>query len=137
VGGEREALENVEVVRRFFDARNDGGDDYLAYVSTDAEFDVSESQSPYRGVYCGHEEIRELFRVQREVWETVEWQLEDPLAVGESVLVSVRFRVRGGASGIETGARSANVYTLAGGLITRFKMFQTRPEAAASLGVEA
>ena len=58
------------------------------------------------------DEIRQLVDVQREGWATTEWQLEDPVAVADQVVVSVRFLAWGRTSGIETRARSANVYTL-------------------------
>jgi ketosteroid isomerase-like protein len=53
---------------------------------------------------------------------------------GSEVVVSNTARFRG-REGIEVTARSANVYTVEEGLITRFRMFQERAEALQAAGV--
>jgi ketosteroid isomerase-like protein len=127
--------ENVKIVRQFFEARNRGDLAYLEYVDPDAVFDFSESRSPYRGVYRGRDEIREQWEAVREAWTGAEMRPQDPLAVGDHVVVTVTGAARGRTSGIPLRGQGANVYTLKGGKIVRYKLFQTRADALEAVGL--
>jgi ketosteroid isomerase-like protein len=126
---------NIEIVHGFFEARNRGDQSYFDYLDPDAELDLLESRGPYRGLYRGHDEIRKHRESRDEAWATVEWHLEEPVAVGDHVVVTARASAQGRLSGVELAGHGANVFTLRGGKIIRLKLFQTRSEALASVGL--
>jgi ketosteroid isomerase-like protein len=101
--------ENVELVERFFEARNRSDVDYLDYIDADAEFDLSESRSPYRGVYRGHEQIRKQWEALREAWAEAQMHPVEPVGVGDRVVVTVRVVARGRSSGVQLEGSGANV----------------------------
>ncbi|MGI9020877.1 MAG: nuclear transport factor 2 family protein [Solirubrobacterales bacterium] len=128
--------ENVEVVRVFFDARNRRDlDALLACLSADAQFDLSESRSPYRGRYVGHEQVRRVFEDLFEAWENFELSLEDPVEAGDQVVVSVLVRASGRGSGVQLQGQGANVFTVRNGEIVGFRLFQSRDQALEAAGL--
>ena len=128
--------ENVEVVRIFFDARNRRDiDALLACLSADAQFDLSESRSPYRGRYVGHQQVRGVFEDIFEAWENFELSLEDPVEAGDQVVVSVLVRASGRGSGVQLQGQGANVFTVRNGKIVGFRLFQSRGDALEAAGL--
>ena len=125
--------DKIEIVRRFFKARSRGDLSYLDLIDPDAEFDLSESRATHRGVYRGHEEIREQWESQREAWAVAELRPEDPVVVGERVVVTVQISAQGRASGVKLEGQGANVFTFKDGKIAHFKLFQTKAEALAAV----
>jgi ketosteroid isomerase-like protein len=87
--------DNVEIVQRFFELRSQGDIRYLEYVDADAEFDLSESRSPYQGIYRGHEQIRKQWEALQEAWAETDLRPEEPVASGDQVVVTVRISTRG------------------------------------------
>ena len=128
--------ENVEIVERFLEARNRGGRQYLDYVDPDAEFDLSESRSPYSGVYRGHDQIVRQWESLREAWTKAELRPEEPVAVGDQVVVTTRISARGRNSGVQLEGHAAHVYRIKEGKIDRLKLFQTRAEALEAVGLK-
>lgn len=126
---------SVEIVQRFFEARSRGDLGYLDYVDENAEFDLSESRSPYQGIYRGHEQIRKQWESLQEAWAETDLRPEEPVASGDHVVVTVRISTRGRTSGVELKGIGANVLTFKDGKIVRLKLFQTRAEALASVGL--
>jgi ketosteroid isomerase-like protein len=70
-----------------------------------------------------------------ETFDEIEIVPERFLESGDAVIVPNRARLRG-RDGIETGARSALVFEVRDGLITRLRMYQGEDEALEALGVE-
>ena len=128
--------ENVEVVQRHVEAwnRRDLGA-YLATFASDAEIDWSRSRGPHKGVYRGHGEIEAFWDVWWSTFEDV--QLETThgfVEAGSEVVYSQTTHIRG-REGIEVSARSTFLFTVEGGLITRFRMFDERAEALKAAGL--
>ena len=127
--------ENVEVVRRPIEAWNRRDMTTMsALCRSDAEIDWSRARGPLKGVYRGHGE-REAF--WNEFWSTFEeadLRSHDFTEAGSEVVVSNTARMRG-RDGIEVTARSAIVYTVENGQITRLRMFQERAEALEAAGL--
>jgi ketosteroid isomerase-like protein len=121
--------DKIEIVERFFEARSRGDLSYLDLVAPDAEFDLSESRSTYRGIYRGHEEIRRQWEGLQEAWAETELRPEDPVVVGETVIVTVQISAQGRSSGVKLEGQGANVFTFKDGKIVHFKLFQTKAEA--------
>jgi ketosteroid isomerase-like protein len=120
--------ENVELVWRNIEAWN-GRDlkTWLATFRSDAEIDWSPARGPFKGVYRGHGE-REAFWG---VWLTFEEAVIETHGLteaGSDVVVPNTSHFRG-RDGIEVIARSAFVYTVENGQITRLRMFQELQEA--------
>ncbi len=128
--------ENVEIVRRFFEARNRRDiDAMLGCLHSDAEFDLTESRSPYRGTYRGHDQVRRVFQDIFEAWGELEMALEDPAELGDEVVVSVLVNVSGRGSGARSRAQGANIVTVQDEKIVRFRLFQSRDEALEAAGL--
>jgi ketosteroid isomerase-like protein len=127
--------ENVEVVQRHVDGWNRRDLPTLSAVwRSDAEIDWSRARGPLKGVYRGH---RELETFWKEFWSTFEEaciESHDFADAGSEVVVSLAAHFRG-REGIEVTARSANVYTIENGQITRLRMFQERAEALEAAGL--
>ena len=125
--------DRIEIVERFFEARSRGDLSYLNYIDPDAVFDLSESRSIYSGVYRGHEQIRKQWEALQEAWAETELRPEEPLVVGDRIVVTVRISAQGRSSGVRLEGQGANVFTFREGKIVHFKLFQTKAEALASV----
>jgi ketosteroid isomerase-like protein len=113
--------ENVEVVRRWYEAVSRGDlDALMESVSSDAEF-VNENIG---GTYRGREQIRKMFE---EIWEVVEDYRVEPeellIEHGDQVVVSLRVSGRFRHTGISEDegmqAEMAHVLTIRNGKIVR------------------
>jgi ketosteroid isomerase-like protein len=128
--------ENVEVVRRHTESwnrRNLGA--WLALFASDAEIDWSRSQGPFKGVYRGHGELEAFWNVWWSTFEDVQLETTHGFAeAGSEVVYSQTTHIRG-REGIELSARSTFLFTVEGGLITRFRMFDERAEALEAAGL--
>ena len=127
------SAQNIEIVERFFEARSRGDLSYLELVDPEAEFDLSESRSTYSGIYRGHEQIRRPWEALQEAWAKTELRPQDPVVVGERVVVTVQISAEGRSSGVMLEGEGANVFTFRGGKIVHFKLFQTKAEALAAV----
>jgi ketosteroid isomerase-like protein len=127
--------ENVEVVRRHVEAWNRRDMATLSALwRSDAEIDWSRARGPLKGVYRGRAERETFWNEFYSTFEEARIESHDFTDAGSEVVVSnaAHFRGRGG---IEVTARSANVYTVENGQITRLRMFQERAEALEAAGL--
>jgi ketosteroid isomerase-like protein len=130
--------ENVEVVRRIFDAaaRRETASVFALY-DPDIEWDASRTQ---RGaltgrVVRGHEAVRSWLQQWYEVWETVDDDLEEVIDAGEDSVVSLMVqRGRGTASGIEVEDRPGGVWTIRSGKVVRVVWFPNHKDALEAVG---
>ena len=133
------AEENVEIVRRIYDAvaRGDNASVLAAY---DAEVEFDFSRSPFREVldrpiFHGAEGLRSFIRERYETWETVADHLEELIDAGEQVVTVVSSRGRGRKSGAEVEQTHYGVWTLQGGKVIRVAWLGTRAEALEAAGL--
>jgi ketosteroid isomerase-like protein len=133
--------ENVEVVRRLFDAvaRRDS-ETVLSLYDPDVEWDGSRHRwsevigGPPR--WRGHDGLRRWAREYYESWESLEDTIEDVIDAGEDVVVIVSTRGRGRTSGIAVEwLHHAAVWSVRDGRIVRVVWFPTREEALESVAV--
>jgi ketosteroid isomerase-like protein len=127
--------ENVEVVRRSFEAWN--RQDMRAYVACygpDAEIDWSRSRSPFKGVYRGHREIESFWHVFWSTWEDVQLEVHSYREAGSEVVAWNTAHMRG-RDGIEVTARTALVFTVENGQISCLRLFDEQAEALEALGL--
>jgi len=128
--------ENVEIVRRVNEAWNRR--DWItvsALWRSDGVIDWSRARGPFKGVYRGERGRHAFFD---DFWSTFQYvQLEtyDVVEAGSEVVVPNTAHMRG-RDGIEVSARSALVFTVENGQITRLQLFQGRAEALEAAGLE-
>jgi ketosteroid isomerase-like protein len=127
--------ENVETVRRFNEAWNRRDlKTWMAWLHPDAEIDWSRSRGPLKGVYRGHVEHEVFWGEFWSTFEDVQVEMHGLTEVGSEVVVPNTGHIRG-REGIEVIARSAFVFTVENGQITRFRMFQEGAEAFEAAGL--
>ena len=133
--------ENVEVVRRIFEAirRGDVAASFALY-DPQIEWDTSQgSVGELLGgrLYRGHEEVRSVFRHLYEAWADFEVCLEELIDAGdEQVIAVVTGRGRGRASGVEVEQKDqGSVWTIRDGKVVRVVWFFTREDALEAVGL--
>ena len=131
-----ESRSNVEVVHGFYEARRRCDDDAaLELLAPDAEFDLSVSEGPYRGIYRGHNEIEGLWEDVGDSWSQNWLEIEQEFVAGDRVVIGVKHHTRGQSSGVQAAARGAQVVTVRGGKIVAMKLFQTLDDACTAAGL--
>jgi ketosteroid isomerase-like protein len=127
--------ENVEVVRRFFDAleRRDF-DAALKDVAPDCEFDNSSNLGEWRGVHRGHDQIRQLWRSFLEPWESFWPEQDEVIDAGDRVVACGTAHLRG-RDGIEVTAKQSFVFTFRDGVVTHVEALNERAEALEAAGL--
>jgi uncharacterized protein len=126
--------ENVEVVRRSLEAWNRRDPTTLAFFRSDAEIDYSRSRAPFKGVYRGHDGIETFWDFFWSTFEDVQIEMHGFIEAGSKVVVPNTAHMQG-RDGIEVVARSALVYTVENGQITRLRLFQDQAEALEAAGL--
>ena len=127
--------ENVELVKRSLAAYS--GRDFEAMRGMshpDLQVDWSASRGLEAGVYQGVDEVIEFYRNFLDTFEKVAIEPDRYIESGDLVVVPNTAYLRG-REGIETVARSAFVFELHGGLITRICLYQETQEALEAVGL--
>jgi ketosteroid isomerase-like protein len=127
--------ENVEIVRRFFDAyhRRDLMT-LLALWRSDAEIDWSQSRGPLKGVHRGIPEIEAFWNEFWSTFEEIQIETHGFTDIGSEVVVPNTAHMHG-RDGIGVVARSTMVFTVESGQITRQRLFQVEAEALEAVGL--
>jgi ketosteroid isomerase-like protein len=129
--------EHVRVVSEMVDAfdRRDL-DGYLARISPDVEWDVSEGFLGVQDVYRGWAGVRKWWNDFLEAWESFDAQI-DEIAEGKAgaVFVGLNGKGRGSASGVETELHFLFVIWVADHKAARLRMFQSRAKALKAAGL--
>ena len=133
------AQENVEVVRRIYDAvtRRDIAMPFELYAE-DIIWDLSSwrpAELDPKRVYTGHEGVREAWRDRLSAWSEVDYEIEELTEVGDRVLAVIRERDIGRSSGVPIEATHAAIWTLADGKVTRLQVFDDRQRALEVVGL--
>jgi ketosteroid isomerase-like protein len=126
--------ENVETVRRAIAAINARDiDAYLACCTENVEL-----LTPLVGAeYLGADGIRRFLTDIEDAGPDFRIEVQTVRAVGDShALAFVRVGSTGRASGIVTGAETANVYDFIDGKISRVRIFLDRDEVLKASGLE-
>jgi ketosteroid isomerase-like protein len=132
--------ENVEVVRRVFDAV-ERRDSEAALALYDADFEWDFSRVPWGdvagpGVHRGRDALPRIYREWHSAWADYEEKLEELIDAGESVVSVLTGRGRGRASGVEVEMTVAGVWTVRDGQVIRSVWFPTREEALEAVGLQ-
>ena len=127
--------ESVEIVKRSIDAYNRRDFETLRRMNhPDVEVDWSASRGLEARVYQGVDEVLSFYARYLETFEKIDLQPERFIDAGDSVVVPNTAYVRG-RDGIETVARSAFVFDVRGGQITRICLYQETDDALEAAGL--
>jgi uncharacterized protein len=127
--------ENVEIVRRGYDAFNRGDiEGLIETVEPQIRWDLSERVFNPR-VYEGHDGIRRLVEEIDEVWEQFRLEPLEFIDAGDKVVVSHLVRGRGKGSGVDVELPSTTVYTLRNGKLIETRMYREHAEALEAAGL--
>jgi ketosteroid isomerase-like protein len=124
------ASENVEVVRRGFDALRDGGVDALIEL-VDLEFEITtpSSLASEPDTYRGAEGIRRWFDSFQEVMDEISIEPRSFREVGDRVVVESTLRARGRTTGLEFSQHAYQVWTLRDGKAVRLEVYPELDQA--------
>jgi ketosteroid isomerase-like protein len=129
--------ENVELVRRYYEAFAQGGFDRLMeYWSDDLDHraakDGVDDPGPIRGKNAMRKHIGDWIDTFDEFW----FEAVELIDAGEDTVVAVeRFGGRAKLSGVETDQLGAVVFTIREGKIARCREYATRAEALEAIGL--
>ncbi len=127
--------ENIEIVRRSLDAYSRRDVAALrALNDPDLELDWSASRGFQAGIYHGFDTALGFYHEYFEAFEEIVFDIDRVIDADGDVLISNTARQRG-RDGIEVTARSALVFTVRHGLITRIRLFQGWDDALRALGL--
>jgi ketosteroid isomerase-like protein len=123
--------DRIELVRRFHQGWiGEDLDVVLECIHPEMEFDWSESQGPFRGVYLGHEGMRTYWRDVRDAFKAFRPEIDEIIDCGDGGVVTRNtVHARGRDSGIEIQAGGAMRWLFRDGRIMSGKLFQTAAQA--------
>ena len=132
--------ENVEIVRRFYEAFATYGfgaspDIYHDLGHPDAELVPPAIYPDTEPSYIGFEGMQRWFRQLDEMWDDWGFEAERFFDVGDRVVVFVRVSATGTQSQAAITVSSAHVFTLRAGRIALFQIFLDRQEALEAVGL--
>jgi ketosteroid isomerase-like protein len=127
--------ENIDTVRAVFERWSEG--DFRAGVDL---FDphvvlVLRPEFPDAGAYLGPEGVASYMTSFLEPWTHLTIDAEEIVAAGDSVLVGVRQRGLGSASGIPTELRYFMLWSFRGRKVIRLESIRERAQALEALGL--
>jgi limonene-1,2-epoxide hydrolase len=127
--------ENVEIVRRTYEATNCGDYDTAeSYIHPEIEFHTY-GRSPEAGVYRGKEAVREYNQGLFQKFESIRFELEELDDAGDRVVVVTTQHAvpKGGQQ--EMNVPVAEVWTIREGLLAERRSYSTRNEALEAAGL--
>jgi ketosteroid isomerase-like protein len=129
--------ENIEVVRRAYEALEDSGiDAWEEFLAPDVGHRAIEGAPDDRGPLHGRDEVRAYLEEWFQMFDDFKVQpLEFVDAGGDKVVYVLRFGGKAKQSGVETDQTLAIVYTVRDGKIAQGREYATREEALEAAGV--
>jgi ketosteroid isomerase-like protein len=131
--------ENVEVVRRYFEAVNRG--DFAAAMAAytdDVVLVIDERAVPVNaGVFAGRAAVGDWFGDWFRSFERgYQFRVAEMRTIGDRVLTSARHQGRGRASGVDLQWTLAYVFAFDAGKINRLELFADQGDALKAAGLE-
>ena len=126
--------ENVEVVRRIYDAFAEG-DFARALEEGEPDFEWIPPEQDIQGPVQGLGNLRRFLEDQNEAFEDFRVEAEELKVRGDQVLAFIRVSGRGRGSGVEFDIRAANLWTFRGGRLIRGQVFPEREKALEAAGL--
>jgi ketosteroid isomerase-like protein len=123
------APSNIALVEQIVGALNRADvEGMIALLDPDFEW-IPLEDSPAPGPCRGHAQVRRYVQDWLDTLETLRLELDDPVEMGDTVVVGVDGQARGRTSGLELSNRFCQVWTLSGGSAVRMREYRTRAEA--------
>jgi ketosteroid isomerase-like protein len=128
--------ENVELVRRYFPAYEQGGlDAWAGFWHPDISWRAAEGALDDIGVFHGHDAMRLYYRQWEETFDEFSMEIEELSASGDEVVAAVRGAGRMKGSDAEVVVHYAIVLAFRDGKIIKGREYLTRGEALEAAGV--
>jgi ketosteroid isomerase-like protein len=127
--------ENVEIVRAVYERWSEGDFRASADLLDPHVLLVLRPEFPEAGTYLGYEAVAAYTRDLLETNRHLTQEAEEIIAAGDSVVVGVRQRGVGRASGVPTEMRFFTLWTLRGRKVIRIESFRERAEALEAAGL--
>jgi ketosteroid isomerase-like protein len=128
--------QNVELAHRGLDALNRGGvDAVIDLCDPDIEWIAIPGFLPDAEDFHGHAGIRAWFEKVGESLGELHWEAEEITDGGERLLVALKLRASGRASGIEGEFQIFQAWTIRNGKLVRLESFLSREEALEAAGL--
>jgi ketosteroid isomerase-like protein len=127
------ASENLEIVKRGFDAFNERGvEGIIPLIRSDFEGTTPPSLASEPDTYRGPDGIRRWFDSFDEVMDEIRWEPHQFREVGDRVVVEFTLRARGKTTGLDFGQDAVMVWEIREGMASRLDLFQSLDEALAA-----
>jgi ketosteroid isomerase-like protein len=128
--------DNIEIVKRGFDALHIGGvEAMIASLDPDFEAVVPPELSVEPDTYRGHEGMRRYFAAF-EGLEDVRFDFLDGVSAGDKVVVTMMLRAKGTGTGIPVEQLGHQVWSIRNGIATRVEAFASKSDALQAAGIE-
>ena len=129
--------ENVEILRRWFDATNRR--DFAAVLDAyadDVVLVVHEAVLPTNGgTFTGRKDVGDWFADWFRSFAEYHFDIEEALSVGDKVFMVVRHHGRGRASGVALEWSLAYAFTIRAGELARMELYPSRAAALKAVGL--
>jgi uncharacterized protein len=126
--------ENIEIVKRGFEAFNLGGiEAMLELIDPDFEATVPPELSVEPDTYRGHEGMRRYFAAF-EGLDDVRFEFVDAVGAGDNVVATMRLRAKGTDTGIEVEQLAYQLWTVREGKAVRVEAFADKEDALRAAG---
>lgn len=122
--------ENVELVRRYFPAYEQGGlDAWAEFWHPDISWRAAEGALDDIGVFHGHDAMRRYYGEWEETFDEVSIEVEELIVAGDKVVAAVRSVAKMKGSDAKINIRYAVVLSFRDGKISKGREYLTREEA--------
>ena len=129
------SAENVQIVRQWIDASNDGEVEMaLGYLDPGIEWTTT-GRYLEAGTYRGHEGVRRYLESLTSEFDGFRVEPEELIDAGELVVFLVRVTGRGRRSRVPVDLRMTVVASLRDGKIARVRNYPEKPEALEAAGL--
>jgi ketosteroid isomerase-like protein len=128
--------EIVDLARRGYEAMAAGDlEGVLELIDPDVQLEVLTGRPDLPERLHGHAGFVENIKGLTDVFEDIEIVPEDFVEVGDELVVSIFTSGHGRSSGIRVENRVAHVWTIRDGKAIRFRVYQTKEQALAAVGL--
>lgn len=119
------ASEDVELVRRGFDAFNEGGvEDVLPTIADGFVMTTPPELASEPDTYRGHDGLRRYFDSFYEAMDQIRWEAHEFRDLGRGrVAVDFTLHARGRSSGLDFGLRAIQVWVIADGKAVEVRLY--------------